>query len=109
MHAAACALEDLLDGIHVFAVLLQVYPKLFLSGGSMYDSRWWQVLVHSWELVVYNPVLDLEHTWQLLLGFVVLLYVSWRLWLSCPIVRWKRKGDKKLRLANEPAERNLDV
>ena len=30
--------------------LPQVYPKLYLSGGSMYDAKWWQWLIRVWEL-----------------------------------------------------------
>ena len=59
---------------------MQVYPKLYLSGGSMYDNYWWQLLVQGWEIVVYNPVLDLEQTWQVLVPAAVLAYIFWRCW-----------------------------
>lgn len=31
---------------------------MYLAGGSMYDSKWWQALVKVWEVVVYYPLLD---------------------------------------------------
>lgn len=42
----------------------QVYPKMFLSGGSMYETAWWGALVKVWEVIVYNPVMDLQKCWQ---------------------------------------------
>ena len=75
----------------------------------MYDSQWWQVLVRCWEALVYNPVVDLEHTWQLLLLFVVTTAVVWRLWRSCLDYRWHRRKDKRQRLPGEQTERDLGV
>ena len=46
------------------SVLMQVYPKLFLRGGTMYDTTWWAWLVTVWEVVVYNSLLDLQQCWQ---------------------------------------------
>jgi hypothetical protein len=31
---------------------------MYLGGGSMYDSPWWQGLVQVWEILVYYPLLD---------------------------------------------------
>ena len=42
----------------------QVYPKLFLNGGSMYDTAWWRWLVAIWEALVYNPLIDLGACYQ---------------------------------------------
>ena len=42
----------------------QVYPKLFLIGGSMYDTAWWRWLVAIWEALVYNPLIDLGACYQ---------------------------------------------
>jgi len=89
---------------------LQIYPKLFLSGStSMFDSEWWQVLVRCWETVVYNPLVDLQHTWQLLLLFLALVVACWRVWKLCWNYRWYRRKDKKQRLAGESCERDLEV
>jgi hypothetical protein len=41
-----------------------VYPKLFLNGGSMYETAWWRWLVAVWEALVYNPVVDLGACYQ---------------------------------------------
>ena len=46
----------------------QVYPKMFLRGGTMYDTAWWGWLVKVWEVVVYNQLLDLQQCWQVLLS-----------------------------------------
>lgn len=75
----------------------------------MFDSAWWQVLVHCWESTVYNPVVDLQYTWQLLLVFVVLVFGLWRLWKLCWNQRWFRRKDKKRRLVQGNEERDLDV
>jgi hypothetical protein len=37
---------------------------MFLSGGSMYETAWWGQLVKVWEVIVYNPFMDLERTWK---------------------------------------------
>ena len=47
----------------------QVYPKLFMSGGSMYETVWWGRLVRIWEVLVYNPLMDLEQSWRVRLRF----------------------------------------
>jgi len=72
------------DTLQRFPLPPQIYPKLFLSGStSMFDSEWWQVLVRCWETVVYNPLVDLQHTWQLLLLFLALVVACWRVWKLC--------------------------
>jgi hypothetical protein len=48
----------------------QVYPKMYLAGGSMYDSSWWQGLVKVWEVAVYYPLLD-QVLFMCILGFAV--------------------------------------
>ena len=75
----------------------------------MFDSSWWQVLVRCWESTVYNPVVDLQHTWQLLAVFVVLVFGVWRLWKLCWNYRWYRRKDKKRRLPGASSERDLEV
>ena len=90
---------------------LQVYPKLYLSGGSMYDSYWWQLLVQGWEMLVYNPILDLEQTWQVLIPTAFLAYVFWKCWKKYLKPRWtKRKArNKTLPLHTAGPPRDLDV
>lgn len=91
---------------------MQIYPKMFLSGGSMYDADWWQVLVRCWETLVYNPVMDLQQTWQLLLLFLIVVAVCWRgsRSCSCPRIRyWHRRKDKRQVLPGQQDERDLGV
>ena len=94
-----------------FGWWLQVYPKLYLSGGSMYDSSWWQLLVQGWELMVYNPILDLEQTWQILIPTGLLAYICWKWWQKYLRPRWsKRKAwSKTLPLHTAGPPRDLDV
>ena len=90
--------------LHVCAVemptlcTLQVYPKLYLNGGSMYEAHWWIILVRVWEILVYNPVLDLEKWWQILTPVALVAYVVWKLWVRCIRPRWRRRQDKRLML-----------
>jgi hypothetical protein len=77
---------------------LQVYPKLYLNGGSMYEAHWWIILVRVWEILVYNPVLDLEKWWQILTPVALVAYVTWKLWVRCIRPRWRRRQDKRLML-----------
>ncbi len=58
----------------------QVYPKLYLNGGSMYDAKWWRWLVRGWELTVWNPVLDLDRWGPVLLPGGVVAWVGWKAW-----------------------------
>ena len=30
----------------------------------MYETAWWGQLVKVWEVIVYNPFMDLERTWK---------------------------------------------
>ncbi|KAK9868066.1 hypothetical protein WJX84_001038 [Apatococcus fuscideae] len=104
--------SNLLESIGwILFVFLQVYPKLYLSGGSMYDSSWWQLLVQGWELMVYNPILDLEQTWQILIPTGLLAYICWKCWQKYLRPRWsKRKArSKTLPLHTAGPPRDLDV
>ena len=74
---------------------MQVYPKLYLSGGSMYDAVWWSVLVKAWEAMVYNRVLDLEQWWQILLPASVVGFIGWKIWSRWLRSWWQRRRDKQ--------------
>lgn len=82
----------------VVFLFLQVYPKLYLNGGSMYEAHWWAILVRIWEMLVYNPLLDLEKWWQILTPVAIVSFVAWKVWVKCIRPRWKRRQDKKLML-----------
>jgi hypothetical protein len=34
----------------------------------MYETAWWTGLVKVWEVIVYNPVMDLQQGWQVRVG-----------------------------------------
>jgi hypothetical protein len=39
---------------------LQVYPKTFIGDASMYAQGWWKQLVKAWEVVIFNPLVDMQ-------------------------------------------------
>lgn len=89
---------------------MQVYPKLYLNGTSMYEASWWVVLVRVWEAVVYNPVLDLEKWWQILTPIGFISYLSWKAWVKCIRPRVKRRQDKRLQLpTKQGSKENRDL
>ena len=92
--------------------VLQVYPKLYLNGGSMYEAHWWVILVRVWEIIVYNPVLDLEKWWQILTPVALVAFIAWKLWVKCIRPRWKQRQDKRLILPTKQGDgdrRDLSV
>ena len=72
---------------------MQVYPKLYISGGSMYDSNGWALLVRVGELTVWNVVIDLDR-WGGLLPACVLAWAAWKLWARCLAPRYARRKAK---------------
>lgn len=95
------------------SITLQVYPKLYLSGGSMYEAAWWGILVKVWEALVYNPVLDLEQWWQILLPVSIVSFLGWKVWSRWLHGWWKRRRDKqqlkRLRRPHSGNHRDLNV
>lgn len=58
-------------------VMLEVSPKLYIGPGeSVFDSAWWSAAARAWEVVVYNPVVDLDRAGPAF-GGVVLAVVLW--------------------------------
>lgn len=97
-------------------VFLQVYPKLYLSGGSMYDAKWWGWLVRVWELTVWNPVLpDLGLWGPIALPAGVFAWLAWKLWRRCGAQwqqRWAARRRRSKRVAPPGGHgdiRDLDV
>lgn len=94
-------------------VFLQVYPKLFLSGGSMYDTRWWKGVARAWELLVYNPVFDLLTVGPVVLVAlgVLCVYRCWSRWSCLPQPWWRkeRSKEKKRVAAQDGNVKDLDV
>ena len=111
--AVACTEADMHKGMTcVDLPILQVYPKLYLNGGSMYEAHWWVILVRVWEIIVYNPVLDLEKWWQILTPVALVAFIAWKLWVKCIRPRWKRRQDKRLILPTKQGDgdrRDLSV
>jgi len=88
-------------------IFLQIYPKSFLgSGSSMFETSGWQGLVKVWEVVVDNPIVDLE-SFGLPVGCVAILgFMTRRKWawrLGCCSLR---KGPKR---SKTHKDRDLDV
>ncbi|KAL4442076.1 hypothetical protein ABPG77_011337 [Micractinium sp. CCAP 211/92] len=90
-------------------VFLQVYPRTFLGDTSMYDKGWWQLLVKAWEVVVFNPVMDLERVGVPLLVLTVVAAVSRRWWLLRVQAWWRRRKLKHSPKQNTGLDRDLDV
>ncbi|CAL5219282.1 g1085 [Coccomyxa viridis] len=74
---------------------LQVYPKMFLRGGTMYDTTWWAWLVTVWEVVVYNSVLDLQQCWQVVLPVAVLAFAGLK-WYHRSRRRRRQREEKQI-------------
>jgi hypothetical protein len=66
---------------------VQLYPKITLGSIHMYKSTGWRTLVSIWEVLIYNPLIDLESWWLVLLvlgaaGLFALRNLSaWFKWL----------------------------
>jgi hypothetical protein len=85
-----------------------VYPKLYLNGGSMYDSNWWQVLVRIWEVTVYNRIIDLDTAGPVLVPLALVAWVGWKVYWRWLHPRWARKS-KQQKLGGNNDIRDLDV
>ena len=68
-------------------VILEVSPKLYIGppGATMFESTWWTTAAKAWEVVVYNPFVDLDEAGPAL-GVFVLGVVLWVRIRGC--VRW---------------------
>jgi hypothetical protein len=77
--------------------MVQVYPKITVGVANMYDSSWWQRLVRVWELLIYNPVMDLEAAWLPLLLVAAAGTCGYRWWRRRRrLSRLKRAGERDL-------------
>lgn len=89
---------------------MQVYPKLYINGGSMYDSKGWALLVRVWELTVYNAVIDLDRWGPVLLPAGIMAWAAWKLWTRCLAPRYaRRKAKTRTQLRGAADVRDLDV
>jgi hypothetical protein len=44
----------------VMFAFLETYTRLFWSSELLYYNPVWQVIISSWETIVYSPILDLD-------------------------------------------------
>ena len=77
-----------------------------LGGSSMYETWWWVALVAVWEVIIYNPILDLESIWRIALPIGALLWATWKVYVKCVRPR-RRRRQKQLQLS--VGTRDLDV
>jgi hypothetical protein len=83
---------------------------MYISGGSMYDSKGWALLVRVWELTVYNAVIDLDRWGPVLLPACLLAWAAWKLWARCLAPRYaRRKAKTRTQLRGAADVRDLDV
>jgi hypothetical protein len=79
--------------------------QLGLGGGQLYETRVWRALLAVWEAVVYNPLLDLERHWPLLLAAAALGVMAHKA-LQIHLQRHRRSNK---RAQTHSGERDLDV
>ncbi|KAK3267048.1 hypothetical protein CYMTET_24369, partial [Cymbomonas tetramitiformis] len=81
---------------------LELYPKLYFgSATSFYESNLWLQLAAVWEVLAFNPVLDLEEMGPLLLGMSCLAYLGVRCY------RRRRAGKRSRQVMG--VDKDLDV
>lgn len=68
-------------------IFLQVYPKLYITGGSLYDATWWKYLVRVWEAGVWSG-LDLEFWAPIVLPMFVGAWLTRNFWRRYGAARW---------------------
>ncbi|KAK9834025.1 hypothetical protein WJX81_004222 [Elliptochloris bilobata] len=92
-------------------VFLQVYPKLFLNGGSMYETAWWRVLVTVWEALVYNPLIDLGACYQVVVPVTALAVLGRRFYMRYLWRFLKARRERRSHLHHDPGNgvRDLNV
>lgn len=81
---------------------VQLYPKLTVGMGSMYESAWWARLVAVWEALIFNRVLDLEAAWPFLLAAAAAGICGYRYWR-------RRAALARLKRGPRDGERDLNV
>lgn len=68
---------------------------------NMYDSQWWKRLISVWEVLIYNPLLDLEAAWLPLAVLVAAM---------CGYRWWRRRRGRRSRLKqSREGERDMNV
>ncbi|KAK3126547.1 hypothetical protein QOZ80_7AG0558230 [Eleusine coracana subsp. coracana] len=62
----------------VMFAFLETYTRLFWSSEALYYNPVWQVIVSSWETVVYSPVLDLDRWAIPIVAMLSFVAIYWR-------------------------------
>ncbi|KAJ1288019.1 hypothetical protein BS78_02G056100 [Paspalum vaginatum] len=62
----------------VMFAFLETYTRLFWSSESLYYNPVWNVIVSSWETIVYSSVLDLDRWATPILAMLLFLTIYWR-------------------------------
>jgi hypothetical protein len=94
-------------------LFLQLYPKSFLgTGSSMYETATWQSLIGVWEIVIDNPVIDLQRWGTFSFVFIVVLIlnrqrVTW--WVGKCCGRRRSGSGGRGGRSKTVANRDLDV
>ena len=60
-------------------LFLEFYPKVYFSEEALYESDAWAYVSLAWELLVSNPLVDLDHWWRPMLLWPVIAYAAVRL------------------------------
>ncbi|XP_008643530.1 uncharacterized protein [Zea mays] len=76
----------------VMFIFLETYTRMFWSAESLYYNPAWHIIVSSWEMIVYSPILDLDR-WAI--PIVIMLSLGVLYW-RCFGRRRKRDGTKHL-------------
>lgn len=80
---------------------LQIYPRMTLGAEHMYKSAWWLRLVAVWEMLIFNPFIDLG-TWWLPLALCGGA-VGYRVWIL------RQRNKLKLLPVTKQTDRDLRV
>mmetsp|Transcript_7092 Transcript_7092/g.20767 ORF Transcript_7092/g.20767 Transcript_7092/m.20767 type:complete len:616 (-) Transcript_7092:489-2336(-) len=95
-------------------VFLQVYPKLYITGGNLYDATWWKYLVRVWEAGVWSG-LDLEFWAPILLPIGICVWLGRKAWQRFGKGQWatRQRGRLTKRVVHVNGQsgdiRDLDV
>lgn len=61
-------------GAWILFIFLETYTKMFWSIESLYYNSAWQFVVATWEILVYNPILDLDR-WAIPVGVMLSVFM----------------------------------
>ncbi|AQK62344.1 Guanylate-binding family protein [Zea mays] len=71
----------------VMFIFLETYTRMFWSAESLYYNPAWHIIVSSWEMIVYSPILDLDR-WAI--PIVIML--------SLGVLYWRCFGRRRKRV-----------